>query len=532
MKRKYKYAVLFCSLCCFLLITSCTSKREKENSEVTRNVGDTERVTELTIYMVGDEVVSSKGSYFTSMYSLGGDYWGKALAWGEKGHIYYDAIRTFEEDTGIELIVYCFDSTEEIYAQLEVDSKNGTMPDVIVGDANSGSFNVYSYLNSDYFVDLSGYLKENEGQYYERVLEGGTVNGAQYIMPLVFNMNVLFSSKRILGENGLEFYEYESYTQICEKLTELLRDKKDERGIAAVSELVSWLMNAPYMIIDGASGQDWFNYATGTPEVNEEYVYLLYDFEKARLEQEFGKEWDEIKQSAKLHQNILESQKSKSATFHNWMYGNQTFGDIYDLNIIMLEGGGHSTIQLRSALAQAVYMNSKYEDLDDELVYVAIPTYEDNMAYTANVTMYAGVTSQCEDAEIAFSFVKWLADYEVPWQMGLSIQKENTERMVEERRNTVYTLYPGMGAFDPEVDPENNEKWLGEPYAIAELDDEICDYFLDMLEHIGTATLPDGELRNRVYALILDGLLNDISKEQVYINICNDLQQYNGSVVK
>ena len=149
---------------------------------------------------------------------------------------------------------------------MEVDSKNGTMPDVIVGDANSGSFNVYSYLNSDYFVDLSGYLKENEGQYYERVLEGGTVNGAQYIMPLVFNMNVLFSSKRILGENGLEFYEYESYTQICEKLTELLRDKKDERGIAAVSELVSWLMNAPYMIIDGASGQDWFNYATGTPE--------------------------------------------------------------------------------------------------------------------------------------------------------------------------------------------------------------------------------------------------------------------------
>ena len=527
MKRNCKYVFLFFSLCCFLLITSCVSKRGKENSE-----GDTERATELTIYMVGDEVISSKDSFFTSMYSLGGNYRSATLAWGEKGHIYYDAIRTFEEDTGIELVVYCYDSTEEIFAQLEVDSENGTVPDVIVGDANSGDFNVYSYLNSDYFTDLSGYLREDAEDYYERVLECGNINGAQYMMPLVFNMNVLFSSERILSENGVEFYEYESYTQICEKLTELLREKKDERGVAAVSQLVSILMNAPYMIMDGASGQNWFDYATGTPKVDEEYVYLLYDFEKARLEQEFGEDWEAVKQEAKLNQNILARQKSKSDTFYSWMYGNQTFGDIYDLNIITLEGGGHSTIQLRSALAQAVYMNSLYEDLDDELVYVVIPTYEDNMAYTANVTMYAGVTSQCEDVETAFSFVKWLANYEVPWQMGLSIQKENTKRMVEERRNTVYTLYPGMGTFDPEVDPENNEKWMGEPYAIAELGDEICDYYLEMLDHIGTATLPDGELRNRVYALILDGLLNDISKEQVYINICNDLKQYNGSVVK
>ncbi len=523
MARNYKYTFLFLCLCCFLLITSCASKRGSENSQ-----RDAECVTELTVYMVGDEVVSSEGSYFTSMYSLGGDYRGTALAWGEKGHIYYDAIRTFKEETGIELIVYCFDSTEEIFAQLEVDNENGTMPDVIVGDANSGDFNVYSYLDSNYFTDLSSYLSEDAEAYYERVLECGNVNGAQYMMPLVFNMNVLFSSERILSENGVEFYEYESYIQICEKLTELLREKKNERGVAAVSQLVSTLLDAPYIIMDGASGRSWFNYATGTPEVDEEYVYLLYDFEKARLEQEFGDDWEAVKQEAKLNQNILARQKAKSNTFYSWMYVNQSFGDIYDLNVITLEGGGHSTIQLRSALAQAVYMNSLYEDLDDELVYVVIPTYEDNMAYTANVTMYAGVTSQCENMETAFTFVKWLADYEVPWQMGLSIRKENTERMIEDRRNTVYTLYPGMGAFDPEVDPENNEKWLGEPYAIAELDDEICDYFLDMLEHIGTANLPDGELRNRVYALILDGLLNDISKEQVYTNICIDLQQYNG----
>ena len=527
MKRNYKYAFLFFCLCCFLLITSCASKRGKANSE-----GDTERATELTIYMVGDSVVYSKGEFFTSMYSLGGDCRGATLAWGEKGHIYYDAIRTFQTETGVELIVYCYDSTEDVLVQLEADRENGDMPDVIVGDANSGSFNVYSYLNSDYFVDLSGYLRENEGQYYERVLEAGTVNGAQYIMPLVFNMNVLFSSERILGENGIEFYEYESYTQICEKLTELLREKKDERGIAAVSQLVSSLMDAPYMILDGASGKSWLNYVEGKPEIDEEYVYLMYDFEKARLEQEFGDDWEEVKQTAKLHSNILERPKSKSATFYNWMWGNQTFGDIYDLNIITLEGGVHSTLALRSSLANAVYMDSKYEDLDDELVYVGIPTYEDHMAYAANVTMYAGVTSQCADPETAFSFVKWLADYEVPWQMGLSIRKENTEGMIEERKNTIYMLYPGTGAFDPEVDPENNEKLLGKPDAIAELDEEICDYYLEMLDHIGTATLPDGEVRNRVYALILDGILNDISKEQVYTNICNDLQQYSESVAK
>ena len=126
---------------------------------------------------------------------------------------------------------------------------------------------------------------------------------------------------------------------------------------------------------------------------------------------------------------------------------------------------------------------------------------------------------------MAFEFIQHLADYEIPWEMGLSINKQNTEKMIEERKNSIYTLYPGIGMYDPEGGGDE-ELLKGDPYIINELDEEICDYFLEMLDNIGVATLPDGNIRLIVYNHILDGILNEKTKEQVYQNVCDELNTY------
>ena len=486
--RQFSLILLVCM--CVLIISSCEVLKDEKDILIE----DGKVLTKLKVYMVGDELQTPTGSFFFTTYALG-EMRGRAIDWGEKGHIYYEAIRKFEENSGMELEVICFNFSDDLFAQLEVDRKNGTMPDVIVADSANSRINAYKYLNSDYFVDLNSYLQEKMDCYYERVLECGELNEKQYIMPLIFNMNVLFSSNDILEQHDVQIYKYESYSQICDKLIELLRKTKEERSIAAVSQLSNHLLRYPYVVLDSASGVNMINYETGKLKVDEKYIGFLYDFEKARLEQEFGAEWEKVVKKAKQNENILPSHESKSIAFQNALYESMAFGDIYKLNIILLEGGGHTTVEMHSALAQGTYMNSKFKDLDDKLVYIGIPSYRDSTAYTANVTMYAGITTQCEDVEAAFRFIECLADYDVPWQLGFSINIENTEQMIQDRRDTIYTIYPYTGLYDPMVDPENDENYRGEPYSISVLDDSICEYFLEMLDNIGTSTLPDAEVK-------------------------------------
>ena len=513
-------------LCCFLFIMSisCGSNESDEASQGASQDNKDESLVTLKVYMIGDEAIGSNGSFFFSAYSMG-EMRGRTLQWGNAGHIYYEAMKKFEKETGVTLEVTYFDYSEDLFLQLESDIQNHTMPDVIVGDGTTENYNVYKYMNSDYLVELDSFLEGERDTYYKQVLTGGEMEGRQYIFPLMFNLNVMLASENVFINEDIEIYSGESYTGIMKELMNLLERTRDRKDVAGISQLSNHMPNYPFTIFESASGVSLIDYTAEKVIVDKEYISLLYDFEKARLMQEYGDSWKDSVAFATANNNVLPYQDSKSDYFRGLMFEDMFFQDIYDLNIILLEGGGYATVEYHSALAQAAYFNSRYDDMNDDLVCIGIPTYMDGSSYTANVNIYAGITAGCDDPEGAFKFIKYLADSEIPWEMGLSINKQNTEKMIEDRKNSIYTLYPYIGTYDPEMEGVD-ETWKGDPYIINEMDDELCGYFLKILENIGVTTLPDGNVKLIVYNHILDGILHDKTKEEVYDNIYEELNTY------
>ena len=508
-------------LFCFFIFVSCKSNETHESSVIQENYDEDGM---LKVYMICDELSGSSGNFYFSAYSMG-EMRGRALQWGNAGHIYYDAMKEFESETGVKLDITYFDYSEDMFLQLEQDIQNNTPPDVVVGDGNTEYYDVYKYMNADYFVELDGYMGDNENAYYERVLTAGEMGNHQYIFPLMFNLNVMMASESIYLTEDVEISNGESYTGIVKKMIALLEQTKDRESVASISQLSNHMPNYPFIIFDSASGENLIDYEAEKVIVDQEYINLLYDFEKARLMQEYGDLWEEAVASAVTNNNVLPYQKSKSNYFRKLLFEDMFFEDIYDLNILLLEGGGYATVSYHSALAQATYFNSQFKDMRDDLVCIGIPTYKDAASYTANVCIYAGIPSGCRDVDMAFRFIKHLADYEIPWQMGFSVNKMNTQKMIEERKSSIYAVYPGVGTYDPER--ENDEESLkGDPYYIKELDEELCNYFLMMLDNVGVATLSDGNTRMIVYNHILDGILKQKTKEEVYQKICEELNTY------
>jgi hypothetical protein len=85
------------------LLTSCSSASTEEDSEFSEPilestvvaVAELDRENTLEVFMVGMPVSwGDEGDYHTTMYQMG-DLGSNSYTWGEKGHIYYDALNNY-----------------------------------------------------------------------------------------------------------------------------------------------------------------------------------------------------------------------------------------------------------------------------------------------------------------------------------------------------------------------------------------------------------------------------------------------------
>ena len=94
--------ILFVLAFLILLISACTSKREKDETELEAIINE-EQPVELTVYVAGDRVRGQmdgeKVHYYITFYSIG-PFGPLTNAPREHGHMFYEAFQRFEQETG------------------------------------------------------------------------------------------------------------------------------------------------------------------------------------------------------------------------------------------------------------------------------------------------------------------------------------------------------------------------------------------------------------------------------------------------
>ena len=192
MKKYIALLLLFFAL----FLTGCISG----NRDISHTVLQEEKPETLSVYVNGNRMHNQGEEYYFNFVSVGPS---GPLTFGlnEEGHILYDALHAFEEESGIELEITYFEFPKDMELQLKEDRENHTEPDVVLWDnrrwgGKVGTIddeNMFRLIADDWFYDLTDYMDSDgiydSGEYYNEVLRAGRWKDRQYVVPFLFNMD-------------------------------------------------------------------------------------------------------------------------------------------------------------------------------------------------------------------------------------------------------------------------------------------------------------------------------------------------------
>ena len=165
---------------------------------------------------------------------------------------------------------------------------------------------------------------------------------------------------------------------------------------------------------------------------------------------------------------------------------------------------------------QTYYYGSRFLDAEEDFVCFGIPSRMNSDNYAAQVTTFGAVLQNSNYPEYGYSFLKNLADTENWLFWDFSVNKSNINSTLDFMVNTYYELYPALGNFSPEREPEDAD-WLGDSYQIKPMSQESADYICNMVDNIGVARLPEFMLNDIVPKEIASYIYgNTDTKEQAY----------------
>lgn len=163
-------------------------------------------------------------------------------------------------------------------------------------------------------------------------------------------------------------------------------------------------------------------------------------------------------------------------------------GDVYGLFGFFLSGGREGGKNYHnSLLTDATYLQSLYEDNDEEMVLCGIPTVEDPNAYSANISLSAIGLQSTKYPKAVYQLIRYLMDYEFPSFYGFSVNQEITEKQIQDIQKTTTTIYPDVmwGAIRTGLySVEDFEHMIME---MKPLKEEYAQTIEDMLDHIAGA---------------------------------------------
>ena len=537
-----------------MVLSACASKREFQSSFVNMSkekegtiekqidIKNEEKPMELTVYMTGTLALLGKGHnqvrYHITDYSVG-PYGPLTNAGQEHGHMFYDPIKEFERESGITINLQIFQNMETIEDQIVQDKQEGKKgPDIIIADFSGWGTdgkhnNIHRLIYNGWFADMMPCLEQDQvyvsNEYYNEVLEAGMLSGGQYVLPLCFNMNGIFTSREDMNDFGVIIDEEMTSSELLSQLT--LASSLTEDGqlsidtLSTYSVVTAWIQD--YWESSGCSVVD---YETGEAIMNREIFEDMAECFKEYLKMNVLEDWDTVLKGAKRTMNgtswdayispgEIETLDEKLEVGYPIK---ETGLERINQGIFFYENSSLS-VTSHSLPGQCVTLSSIYNDLNEEMVMIGVPMYEETDQYMAQVQQYGCISSESEYPYHSYQLLKHLLDHEYDPYYTIPVKKVNAENMLDELASTVYTFYLSMGAtwrYD-----EDFTKAV-ETYDVQPLPDNLKQQLQYMLDNIGGASLPEASVyvplvwHMEAYAFELETM------DEAYENACADLEKH------
>jgi len=478
-----------------------TSRRTVEDS-----------VEKLDIYILGDatteHIVSENKTnvFYTTLMRIG-EYC-SAACYGEQGFLFYDVFRQYEEQTGIQLELHWYRYPDELESALASAGKN-ELPDLLITNYTSTA-DFYRYMKQGIFCDLTPYTEEDElytqQKYYNPVLEAGRLEGKQYILPIIFNIDTVMGNADNWQRLGLRFESIQTHEEFMNLLLQAQQEKQlPETAGQFLTEIALY---TPYVLYDSA-GETWIDYETGEVHLDQSQFVQMAEFYRNFLLEQF----DEVKSGEKLSWA-----KTRHLEVMQMIAGHTE--DYLDDKGCIVEGGGAFQSALHSAAAQAWYYESRYQDMGRTFAVEAIPGKDQGV--TAHVSYFGGVLSTSEYPRAAYDFLRYLMDAEFFCGFGLSVNKDNTANMLKELTELEYELRYGLQAVKEDGTPYKSD----DDYTVHPMSEQTKEKLEAMLERISSVSLPDWPVYEILWKQLESYGKGEISVEAAYEAACQQLEEY------
>ncbi len=465
----------------------------------------------LKIYMFsniffGDEIINP------STYSMG-EFDTLQEIWGNTSHIYYDAVESYKKETGKEIQIEFFDIPEEMFEKAYEEWKTGTGPDVIIGDYVNNGCLLYPYISEGMFTDMSGYFENDalysSGEYVEKVLEGGRIGQDQLVFPLTFNMNMLYTSEERMNKHGIWLSEDMLYEEMLTAFQNAWNEVRDEDEYLMLDHEY-YLNRYPVLLFQSASGINMIDYETGNIRLSIEDFSDWANLYESYICNEYQMSREELREFAVQNPDIWipneDSMLSAIIELINNAKSRDVIFDITKENTFCWANGGAWATQSNPFAVNTNYYESRMKDEDETFVPIAIPSKQNPGEYAAEIASFGVILSNSKKTDEAYEFIKALADYKHFMHLDLSVNRQVLIDTLDELSTTNFSLQLRVGGTPaPEISEEdlmNNDEevqrildiYHEESYFMQALSEEAKAYLLNMVEHIGVASLPEGQL--------------------------------------
>lgn len=488
-------------------IWNLENKEAEEEEDIT--------IDTLDVFIVGDQVsgydISEDKStrWYTTFYTVG-DFENAPVEFGEAGFMYYDAIKDYTKQTGININLHWYSWPEEMEADLK-NLPESEMPDIVLADYETVE-DYYLYMDQGVFYDITSYLEEYDmysgESYYTQVLRGGELHERQYILPILFDVDTVMGSEQSWSEFSLHMEEVQDYDEFLDAL--IYAQQQEYEGVLAFQ--YSGTTNIMSHLIYSAAGEQWIDYKDWSANLDKGIFEKMCTFYRQYLVEQMGEDevspgapikWAEAKEMM-MKRNIAEE-------------GIDIFlGDVG----CVVEGGASRQFPLRSAAANAWYYENRYTDKEEN--FRLTPILNNNGGVTAHISYFGGVHYSAEDPAVAFDFLKYLLDTEVSPFFGFSVNRVNTEKQLDEMTSTAFRLRHGLKMLDEEGKHyDTNQDYIMQPLSAGTR--EILD---EMLEQMAVATMPNWPVWEILEKQLAKVAVGEIDEEQAYENAMDELDQY------
>ena len=533
------------------LLTSCSSASTEEDSEFSEPISESsvvavselDRENTLEVFMVGMPVSwGDEGDYHTTMYQMG-DLGSNSYTWGEKGHIYYDALNNYQKESALDVRI-TYGQYDELWNYL----LDGNAPDLIVSDTRA---DITELMAQEEFLDLLPYFEKDSiyesGNYVNPVLEAGLYFDQQYVFPLTFTMNALITSEQSLARHDLMLSSDYTFDDMVNTFTNAYREVEntDDKHFLTSTANGS-AQSIAYQIFSRASGQTAYNPKTGKVVLDEDYfkqmaelyeAFICYDLQMNLDEIRVAAEQESLERAAEAESRGLSPEEVESCKNYKYLntseknsryarlfYSNAMISQRFELTrnaFACVSDSGESMGDMGSTLTQAYYYESRYTDAEEDFMIIGIPEKEDPESYSATITMFGVIPTEAIHPDEAYELLKTLADAEIFPHFGMSVNRDRLNETFDYFTSTHYDYY----AFQMPDPAETIE--MGAEYQIKPMSEETSQYLQDMVENIDRVVLPNADefriLQNAVEKYIYD---YDFTLDAAYDLAVSNLELY------